>query len=109
MVPYMTIIHDLVDRLPSVKQRWKEQRQLLFQLTQTAKRLSLKHQQCLAEQLEHALGSNPSVASSTALEIATQEIREELTAMEDGPASIESPEFFLDPPQLRPLKTSPTE
>jgi hypothetical protein len=109
MVPYMTIIHDLVDSLPSVKQRWKEQRQLLFQLTQAAKRLSLKHQQCLAELLEHDPGSNHSVASSTALEIATQEIREELTAMEDGPASIESTEFFLDPPQLRPLKTSPTE
>jgi len=105
----MTTVHDLIDSLPAVKRRWQEQRQLLFQLRQAAKRLSLKHQQCLAELLERDPGSNPSVASSMALEIATQEIREELMAMEDGPASIESPEFFLDPPPLTTQQTLPTE
>ncbi len=74
MVPYISIIHDLVDSLPTVKQRWKEQRQLLFQLTQTGETTVAETPAVSRGTARTRPDSNPSVASSTALEIATQEI-----------------------------------
>jgi len=104
MSNYITMIHNMVDDMPVLKEHWQQKRVLLFQLTETAKKLSSRHQECLTGLLEQDPGSNHLVASSRAMEMAIQEIREELMHMMDGQASTEAPASFLDP---LPLTSNP--
>ena len=93
----ITIIQNLVDDLPELKEKWRASRVLLYQLTTHATRLSEMHRERKQEFLAHDPALSDASASSMAMEQVTEEMRLELMAMQDGPVSTDQPDMFLDP------------
>ena len=103
MSNYITIIQNLVDDLPDLKEKWRSKRVLMYQLTAYSGLLKQLHKKRTQELLQHDPALSAVLASSMAMEEATEEMREELTAMPDGPVSTDQLEVFLDP-QLIPFR-----
>lgn len=84
MARYLTIINDLIEALPDLRQEWKRNGGVLEQMTATAERLRDLHSQRTEELLQHGSFGSKTAASSMGLELAISEIREELLAQQTG-------------------------
>jgi hypothetical protein len=93
----ITIIQNLVDDLPELKEKWQKNRVMLYQLTAHATRLKQMHNERTQEFLQHDPALSDALASSMAMEQVVEEMRQELITMLDGPVSTDQPDVFLDP------------
>lgn len=84
MARYLTIINDLIEDLPDLRQEWKQNGGVLEQMTATAERLRDLHSQRSEELMLQGNAGSKSAASSMGMELAIAEIREELLSQQTG-------------------------
>lgn len=90
MSRYLTIINELIEDMPALREQWKAEQGLLPHITAQALCLRDLHHDRTRELLKAKAATSELEASSMAMELATEEIRQELLARVAGPA-------FTDP------------